>query len=250
MDLRVKNKAEKAEIYIYGDIVDDAWNFGWSDCNDPNVYPLEIKDMLKEVGEKDVDVHINSGGGHVFAGMAIANILKTHKGKTTCIVDGLAASAASVIALACDEVTMPANSFLMIHKPMNFVTGNAAEMRKEAETLDLLQEQIVSFYLAKAVDGVDEKKLNELVNEETWLSGTAAKEVFKITVIDEVKALNCTTDLFKNYSKIPETVLSAEKETIAKKKKEEARELELKRKTEETKISTMKKQIEIALAIN
>lgn len=71
--LTVKNSAEKAELLIYGDIVDDSWNWGWED--DPNVYPKDIKNMLNGFDGKDVDVHINSGGGHVFAGMAISNML-------------------------------------------------------------------------------------------------------------------------------------------------------------------------------
>lgn len=242
MNITVKNKSEeKAEIYIYGDIVDDSWNFGSSNYNDPNIYPLEIKDMLKEVENKDVDVHINSGGGHVFAGMAIANILKSYKGKTKCIIDGLAASAASVIALSCNEVTMPANAFLMIHKPGIVVGGTADDLRKEAETLDLLQEQIVDFYLEKAVEGVDKEKINQLVNAETWLSGTAAKEIFDITLTKEVAATNCNTDLLKNYSNIPKSLLLAKNKT----EKEEKETLKQKEKQKE-----MEKQIKIALAIN
>ncbi|WP_462274433.1 Clp protease ClpP, partial [Filifactor alocis] len=114
--LNIKNQTEdKADIYIYGDIVDDSWNWGWED--DPSVYPKNIRELLKECEGKSIDVHINSGGGHVFAGMAISNMIAHHDGKTTAIIDGLAGSIASVIAMGCDEIQMPCNAYLMIHKP-------------------------------------------------------------------------------------------------------------------------------------
>ena len=186
--LQIKNQqGERAEIYITGDIVDDCWNYGWA--NDPNVYPMNIKKMLDEVKGKDIDVYINSGGGHIFAGVAISHMLSRHDGKTRAIIDGIAASAASVIAFGCDEIEMPRNSYLMIHKPMCSCFGNSDELLKTAEWLDVLQKGILETYMAKANEGITEDQINELVNAETYFTGDQAAEFFNVVVTKEQEAV-------------------------------------------------------------
>lgn len=200
--LTIKNKLpEKAEIYINGDIVDDSWNFGWED--DPSIYPLNIKNMLDDVKGKDIDIHINSGGGHVFAGIAISNMIKNHNGHTKAIIDGLAGSIASVIAFGCDEIQMPNNAFLMMHKPFSLCMGNSDDMLKMAETLDNLQEGILNTYLNHAKENISKEEINELINKETWLNGKEASNYFNITTKEELKVASCVSDMFKNFKNIP-----------------------------------------------
>lgn len=186
--LKIKNQQkEKAELYICGDIIDDSWNYGWE--NDPSVYPMNIRKMLDEVKGKDLDVYINSGGGHVFAGVAISHMLSRHDGKTKAIIDGIAASAASLIAFGCDEIEMPVNSFLMIHKPMCTCFGNSDDLLKAAAWLDTLQEGSIDTYMTKAVEGVSREQINSLINAETYFTGEQAAEVFKVTLASELEAV-------------------------------------------------------------
>ena len=192
--LKIKNQtSHKAELYIYGDIVNDSWNYGWDD--DPNVYPMDIQKMLDEVKGKELDIYINSGGGHMFAGVAISNMLSRHDGKTRAIVDGLAASAASIIAFGCSEVVVPSNGYLMIHKPMNACIGNSDDMLKMADTLERLQDGIVNTYMKLAKEGVTREEITTLVNAETWLNGEAAAEIFNVTVTEELGVVAVVGDL-------------------------------------------------------
>lgn len=113
--LEVKNSTEtSADLFFYGDIV-SSWYGAWDDTDQ---YPEKVRDFLKEHENKDLNIYINSGGGSVFAGMAIYNMLKRHNGQKTVYIDGLAGSISSVIAMAGDRIVVPKNSFLMIHKPL------------------------------------------------------------------------------------------------------------------------------------
>ena len=206
--LKIKNSANKAEIYINGDIVDDSWNYNWDD--DPSIYPLDIKKMLDDYKDKDVDVHINSGGGDVFAGIGISNMLKQHKGKTTAYIDGIAGSIASVIAFGCNEIVMPSNAFLMVHKPYTFAMGNANDLAKVIETLDTIQQGIVNTYLDHTKEDYKYEDINKLVDDETWLTGDKASEYFDIILIDSLKVVNCTSNLYKNFKSVPKEIVQEE----------------------------------------
>src|SRR5574344_1203748 len=183
--MKIKNSAERGSLYIFGDIVDDSWNFGWED--DPSVYPLDIQNLLKDFNGQPIDVHINSGGGHAFAGMAIANMLKQYKGETTAYVDGLAASAASLIAFGCDKIVCPKNAIIMIHDPASVAVGNSQDMLKAAEMLDTLQRACVALYKEKALDGIDDAKIQELMDAESWLTGDQVAELFDAKVEEDTK---------------------------------------------------------------
>lgn len=129
-----------------------------------------------------LELHIDSCGGDVLAGIAIANRIRELAAsghKATCTVDGLAASIASVIAMACNEIRMYPQSFLMIHSPWVMTMGNAGELRKEADTLDTMKEAIVSFYRGK-FDRTDEE-IRKMMDDETWISGENAGD-FGLTV--------------------------------------------------------------------
>ena len=107
--LEIKNATDTTcDLYFYGDIV-DSWLGAFDDMDQ---YPEAIKNFLDEAKGKDINIYVNSGGGSVFAGMAIYNMLKRHKGYKTVYVDGLAGSIASVIALAGDKFIIPSNAYV------------------------------------------------------------------------------------------------------------------------------------------
>ncbi|NRT32432.1 ATP-dependent Clp endopeptidase proteolytic subunit ClpP [Clostridium beijerinckii] len=199
--LKVKNSTDtSADIYFYGDIVGDEWE-KWCDTD---TCPKDIIDALSEAQGKDLNIYINSGGGSVFAGLAIYNMLVRAKGKKVCCIDSLAGSIASVIAMAADELIMPSNSYLMIHKPSNMVWGNATEMRKMADDLDIIQLGIEDVYKNKLKDGVDIETIRTMMEDETWLTASEAEKYFNVKVVEGNKAV-AKLDLnnLKNYKNIP-----------------------------------------------
>ncbi|MGL5655900.1 MAG: head maturation protease, ClpP-related [Fusobacteriaceae bacterium] len=195
--LEVKNKStEKAELIIFGEITSNRWG-------ENEVEPQEIKDLLEEIGDKDLDIYINSPGGNFFAGMAIYNMLARHKGKKTVYVEGYSASIASVIAMVGDEIIIPANAYLMIHKSWGVAVGNADELRESADIYARFDVTIAGAYLTRAKEGVTEEKFLELMKAETWLNGKDAQEYFNVTLGEENIASACFDgDLYKNY-KLP-----------------------------------------------
>lgn len=201
--LKIKNKSESgASIYFYGDIVGDEWE-KWVDTD---TCPQDVLNALKEVEGKDLDIYINSGGGSVFAGLAIYNMLSRFNGKKTCHVDGVAASIASVICMAGDEIYMPGNAFLMIHKPSNVVWGNATEMRKMADDLDIIQTGIENVYKSKLKHGIEISTIIDLMEKETWLTAEQAKEYFNIKVLEDNSAV-AKLETGQNYRNIPQSLI-------------------------------------------
>lgn len=187
-----------SELFFYGDIVSDSWS-AWSD---EDQYPMNVSQLLKEIGNDDIDIHINSGGGDVFAGVAICNMLRSASGKKTVYIDGLAASIASVIAMAGDEIIIPSNAFMMIHKAWTFAMGNANDMRSLADTLDKLDSGIIATYMSRAADGVTEDKISELMAAETWLTGSEAAELFSNIKVTEAAtaAASCNSKFMDRYN--------------------------------------------------
>jgi ATP-dependent protease ClpP protease subunit len=160
----------KATFNILGDIVaNDAERWYESD-----VMPAMVIGWLnKQAG--DIEININSNGGDVAGGLAIANAIKAYKkGKKTCNVLGVAASMASVIACAGDELTMGQGAFLMVHNPWTVTMGNAEELRKDADVLDKMRDSILSFYQSKAY-GKSADDLKALMDAETWLTADDAR---------------------------------------------------------------------------
>ena len=201
--LKIKNKTETScDLYFYGDIVDN-WLGAW---DEEDKYPQLIKEFLDEAIGKDINIYINSGGGSVFAGMAIYNMLKRHKGHKTVYVDGLAGSIASVIALAGDKVIIPNNAYMMIHKPWSGLHGNSNELREMANTLDKIEEGILNIYSENLVEGVELETIKEMVNNETWLTGEEASKYFNIEVTNPVEAVACTSNYFEKYNKVPKNI--------------------------------------------
>ena len=174
----LKNDAEIPEdgvLDIDGEIVAEK---GWF-TSDGVCVASDFRKALK--GVKNVTVHINSPGGDVMAGAEIYSALREHslngEGTVTVIVTALAASAASIIAMAGDRILMHPVAYMMIHNPWTFAIGDAKELRKTAKTLDVISEGLISAYQART--GKDREELKKLLENETWMSaGTCVEEGF------------------------------------------------------------------------
>lgn len=151
---------DSAELYIYGDI-GNYWGDG-----------VDAQSFIKEIAALDVgtlNVRINSPGGLVFDGVAMYNALAQHSANVVVSVEGLAASIASVIAMAGDEVKIGESANMMIHKPWSWAGGNANDLRKEADVLDHLEEGLIGIYAARTGKSSDD--LAKMLADETWMLG-------------------------------------------------------------------------------
>ncbi|WP_176698611.1 head maturation protease, ClpP-related [Romboutsia hominis] len=211
--IEIKNQTEeKAELYFYGDIVSSSWESYWYE---EDKCPQDITDFLKELeSSKSIDIFINSGGGSVHGGLAIYNLLKRHKGQKTVYVDGIAASIASVIAMAGDKIIIPSNAQFMIHKPLTWCGGNANDFRKTADILDTCQKSITNIYMENVKEGITEEKITELINNETWFTGNEVEQYFNVKVEEQSDVVACSSQYFSKYSKTPSNILNKEKGSI------------------------------------
>lgn len=172
--LAVKNEGEVPQIFIQG-FIGSSWFFeGNTD--------KKIKRVLDELGnQKEIDVVINSNGGDVFQGIAIGNILKSNKAKINIVINGLAASAASIIAMAGDTVKIYNNAQLMIHRASTYGEGNVDEFRTIADQLESIDKSVKASY-KKRFSGSDEELQNLLVKE-TFMDAETAKNY---GLVDEI----------------------------------------------------------------
>lgn len=160
-----------------------------------------IEDFKKIPDAANVKLRINSPGGDVFDSIAIYNVIKRHEGPVNGTVDGIAASGASIIAMAADSLSMPKNTFLMVHNASGLVWGNKEDMREWADVMEKIDNALVSTYVART--GQTPEKITELLTEETWLTAEEAKDLgFADEVTDAVR-LAARGDLkrFKNAPK-------------------------------------------------
>ena len=140
--------------------------------------PANVIAQIREAGPGDqIDVHINSPGGNVFAGQAIHNILRQNPANVTVYVDGIAASIASVIAMAGNKIVMPPGSMMMIHNPLQLMIGNyfASELRETAEYLDKVRDSLVATYQSRCKDKTRDEII-EIMDQTTWLTAAEAVE--------------------------------------------------------------------------
>jgi len=188
---------EVADVFIYGDIG------GWMDGLSANDFAREV--VALDVG--NLNVRLNSGGGSVFEGQAIYNTLSQHKARVTVTIDGVAASIASVIAMAGDEIRITEGSHIMVHKPWSMAMGDADSMRKEAEVLDSLESGIIDIYAART--GKNTKQLTDWVSAETWFKGQAAVDAgFADSVIPAKRRENyARSNIFNSFLHTPVDIL-------------------------------------------
>lgn len=187
---------DSAEINIF-DAIGNTWD-------GEGVTAKKFIADLKPLNGKALTVFINSPGGSVMDGLAIYNALKSHKGGVTVKVLGWAASAASFIAMAGDKIVMPENTFMMVHNPLSWAYGNAAEFREVADTLDKIGGSLVNIYVART--GKSEDDVKALLDAETWMT---AKEAFENGFADEVIAELPAVAAAFDVSALPENVRAA-----------------------------------------
>lgn len=199
-----------AQIDIFGDIVSEKWF-------DEETSATSFRDALKELGDvSTINLSINSGGGSVFDGIAIYNMLKSHKATVNVYIEGLAASIASVIAMAGDTITMRSGSMMMVHMPWTLSQGNAEEMRRTADTLEKTGDSIVDIYSERT--GISSDDIRNIMNDETWLSAEEAVEQGWATKLDKKEAVmnSVPKEILGRFSNVPKNVLErVEKKTLS-----------------------------------
>jgi len=160
-----QDKSE-AHLYIFGDILEYEWV-------ESDVTPACIVTELEKLDVSHIICHINSYGGHVSAGLAIYNALKSHKAKITTIVDGFACSIASAIFMAGEERIMNSASMLMIHNVWNYTCGNANELRKTADDLEKMTDVVCNTYREAGLT-ISDEELKNMLDAESWLTPSEA----------------------------------------------------------------------------
>lgn len=182
MELQIKAQANKeAELLIYGYIG------GWD--NDSGNFAKQLKGLDADT----LKIRINSGGGSLIDGVAIHNSLKQYKGHIVVYIDGYAASAASIIAMAGHEIIMPSNTWMMIHNSWVYTSGNADNLTQEAALLTELDNSMAKTYVAKTGLGIE--VIKQMMGEETWLSADKALELgFATSIAEETKIAASVND--------------------------------------------------------
>jgi len=209
---RVQAKKDNtAEVFIYDEIGVGFFGGGVS----PEALIQEVK-ALNLTSTDELKVRINSPGGNYFDGNTIHNYLRTVKAKVVVRVDGVAASAASVIAMAGDRVEMPENAMLFIHNPWMFAAGDAKTMRKAAEDLDQMRDGAVGTYMRKAGDKLSRAELVKMLDAETWLNAEDSVKHGLADVVDEpVRAAALLQFDFSKFGIPVPKALAAAKDAIA-----------------------------------
>ncbi len=194
-----------AEISIYDEI---------------GAYGVSAKAFLADLGKlpdaAPLTLRLNSPGGSVFDAVAIYNALQRHAGTVTVSIDGIAASAASYIAMAGDEIIMPENAFLMIHDPSGMVMGTASDMRAMADALEKIGASLVKGYAAKS--GKPEKDIAKLMAKETWLDAAEAVDMGLADTLAAPVKMAASFDVSQFQNTPPEiirAVKKAEKPAVA-----------------------------------
>lgn len=159
---------DTTKLTIYGDIGASFWG-------GESVTATDVKNALKDVQAKELHVHINSYGGDAFDGIAIFNQLRDHQAKVITHVDGVAASAASIIAMAGDEIIMNLGSMLMIHEASTGVWGNKTDMQKALNSLEGLDKSLANIYMTRFKGELSE--IETLMKGETWFSADEAVDI-------------------------------------------------------------------------
>lgn len=219
---------KSADLFIYGAIIS---GYKW---NDADVTLSEFKESLEglPMTVKTLNMYVNSPGGSVFTTIAMMNQLERIKSRMVlnAYVDGIAASAASILIMKADNIYMYENTFLMIHKPMISLWGaNAVDCREQADWLDKTEAKTcIPAYLSKGTETLTDEKVKELLNgKDNWLDANEAAEFFDITVLEETKdAIACAdSELLNRYKDVPgelfkveqKNTMSAEEMTFRKK---------------------------------
>jgi ATP-dependent protease ClpP protease subunit len=189
-NFRASADGDVAKLYIYDDIGESWWGGG-----------IGAKAVVKALedarlaGSKSVCVHINSGGGDVFEGAAIYSAIRAFSGKKSVCIDGIAASAASVIAMAADpgEISISRAGMVMVHNPSGFCMGESKDMKKTAEVLDKVRETMLDVYAKRT--GLGAANIADMCDAETWMTAVdAKKQCFADKILEDAVACTCGCD--------------------------------------------------------
>ena len=192
-------KAAANEFFI-NDVIDQYWGANAKD----------LKEFLDQNSESsEIHIHINSPGGDAFEGRAMASLIRSFKGKTVCHVDGIAASAASIVAVSCDEVVMGIGTMLMIHNAWTITAGNKTDLIAQAELLDKCDQAMATDYELKS--GLPREEIIAMMDAETWLTAEDAVEKKLADRIDNEKQKQDTSAFnLDAYDNTPESLLKKE----------------------------------------
>lgn len=188
---------QDGELILYGFVGENYWDEGFT--------ALEVLNALALHGrDEPITARINSGGGYTDEGIAIFNALKTHKGKVSVIIDAMAASAASIIAMAGDERTMRTGAMMMIHDPAGEKRGTAAEHEAMGELLHKQADLLAGIYAD--VTGKTSEDLRQMMVEETWMNGSEAQAQGFATVDEAAQAVSVSAFDYRTYNCAPDTL--------------------------------------------
>jgi len=199
----IKAQDKTGEVYLY-DVIGDGWD---------GTTASQFKDDLKAIGNvTTLNIFINSPGGAVVDGVGIFNVLKRHKARKVVQIDGLAASIASVIAMAGDEIHIAGNALMMIHRPWGLTIGDEDDHRKAIELLVRYKESILSAYVDRSSSS--EEQLREWMDNETWFDAKEAVDAGLADVITEQVEMAALArhDLLAmkaNFRHVPESLIQA-----------------------------------------
>lgn len=197
MKFFAKTNGKRGELYIY-ESIGEGW-FG-------GITAKAFNDSLKELGAVNaLDIYINSPGGSVFDGIAIYNQIMRHSAKEKVVhIDGIAASIASIIAMAGTEVRIADNGMFMIHDPWGMSTGTAEDMRKQADALDKIRDVLLDTYVNRC--GGKREQISAWMTAETWMTADEAVEYGFATSKVDKPAMKAEFALMQNFAKVPETL--------------------------------------------
>jgi ATP-dependent Clp protease protease subunit len=198
----IKQMAETntLDLYIYDDVQGDSVNWWTDEVTESQTSAKYMKTQLENTKNiQSINIYINSYGGSVKEGLAIYNQLKRHAAQKTVYIDGFACSIASVIAMAGDKVVMGTNTLMMVHHASMGAFGNAEELRRAANDVEVIDSASCSSYLAKAGDKLTAETLKQLLDGQTWLS---AEQCLQHGLCDEItgKEDNAVTEAKQRFN--------------------------------------------------
>jgi ATP-dependent Clp protease protease subunit len=197
MNVQFHARGNRGEIWLYDQIGSNFFGEGMS--------AKEFQKQLSGLGKVDtINLHINSPGGDVFDGFSIYNLLAQHPAKIIVDVDGVAASIASIIAMAGDEIRVAKNATVMIHNPRGFAAGDEVEMHRVAALLKTIKGNLVETYRDRT--GNKSEQIAAWMDDETWFTAEAAVENGFATSVTRETAVNACFGLMNDFRNVPEAM--------------------------------------------
>lgn len=189
-------------LHLYGVVGENYWGEGFT--------ALQVVEALADHGrDNDITVRVNSGGGIASEGIAIFNALTAHKGRVRVEVDAIAASAASIIAMAGDDIVMRAGALMMIHDPASFGAGTADDHEKQRDLLDKIGTQMAAIYADRS--GQSDSNVRAAMKQELWLNPSEAVELGYATEAEEERALAWAAFDYRIYAQAPAPLMALAK---------------------------------------